>query len=275
MSNPELCFEQPLWLLLILPALAVTLIPWLRLPKTRRSGFRKKATAVLHCVIPCLLAVVIAGASLTLPAEAQPEEKTAEEEPQEERSVLLLTDGPSSAAFLAEQLPEEIKADVLTPAQAPASLAELNGYEKIILMDLTAETLPTGFTGLLAQYVQDGGSLLLSGGKSTFFTFAGTAVETLSPVSFDYTSAEGDGIALMLVLDCSNSMSGQNGYNSRSGKNGRNNHWNSWGNDDATTEDTAESLSMAKQGAIRSIEALTANDAVGIVSFNSTATLQA
>ena len=123
--------------------------------------------------------------------------------------------------------------------------------------------------------MQDGGSLLLSGGESTFSSFAGTAVETLSPVSFDYTSAEGDGIALMLVLDCSSSMSNQNGYNSRSGKNGRNNHWNNWGDEDTTAEDTAESLSMAKQGAIRSIEALTANDAVGIVSFNSRATLQA
>ena len=140
---------------------------------------------------------------------------------------------------------------------------------------MTEDALPAGFTGLLAQYVQEGGSLLLSGGESTFSSFAGTAVETLSPVSFDYTGAEGDGIALMLVLDCSNSMSNQNGYNSHSGKNGRNNHWNSWGNEDTTAEDTAESLSMAKQGAIRSIEALTANDSVGIVSFNSRATLQA
>ena len=105
MSNPELCFEQPLWLLLILPALAITLIPWLRLPKTRRSGFRKKATVVLHCVIPCLLAVVIAGASLTLPAEAQPEEEPVPEEESEVSRVLILTNEAASAAFLTGVLP--------------------------------------------------------------------------------------------------------------------------------------------------------------------------
>ena len=79
-----------------------------------------------------------------------------------------------------------------------------------------------------------------------------TAYEALLPVSFEYSAESGESVALMLVIDCSNSMSGAGGW---------------WFG-------SAENLSMAKQGAIRSIETLSAGDQVGIVSFNSTATLR-
>ena len=77
----------------------------------------------------------------------------------------------------------------------------------------------------------------------------GTAYETLLPVSFDYSAEKEDGVALILVLDTSNSMS------------------------EPDMRGQSEKLSMAKQGTIRCIETLSAEDTVGIISFSDSAVL--
>jgi len=73
----------------------------------------------------------------------------------------------------------------------------------------------------------------------------GTALEEMLPVDFSFTqSSEGRSVALMLVLDCSSSMSNRAAY-----------------------------LSVAKQGAIKCVEAMSDRDYAGVVSFNTKAYL--
>ena len=54
-SNIELRFEYPWLLLLLLPALALVLVPWLRLPKAGRRGASRILPAVLHGLLAAVL----------------------------------------------------------------------------------------------------------------------------------------------------------------------------------------------------------------------------
>ena len=65
MSNIELHFDSPWLLLIVIPALAAVLVPWLLIPAQRRSGFRKTAPVVLHAVLSVVLVLVIAGITLS------------------------------------------------------------------------------------------------------------------------------------------------------------------------------------------------------------------
>ena len=102
---------------------------------------------------------------------------------------------------------------------------------------------------LLETYVGTyGRSLLAVGGTETFMygNMEGTALEEILPVTFSLSEdSEGNSVALMLVLDCSMSMSQQSTY-----------------------------LQVAKQGAIKCAEAMSDNDYVGVVSFNRSAYLK-
>lgn len=255
MSNIEWRFESPWALLLLIPVLALTIVPWLFLPKGQRHGARKTVPVVLHAVISVVLVLVLSGISAASPDDG---EKTdlAEEETEEEAGggILILADSASEAETLRDFFPENRNAEVRPAEMAPLNISSLMNYEKILLLGPSANSLPQRLASQLVLYVEQGGKLLISASDHSYSYGAmrGTAYETLLPVSFDYTSEEGERVALMLVLDCSNSMTGAGGW------------W--WGGSD--------NLSMAKQGAIRSIESLGEKDTVGIVSFNSTATLQ-
>ena len=86
------------------------------------------------------------------------------------------------------------------------------------------------------------------GGKNTFMYggMKGTGLEDMMPVSFDFDETDSeDNIALMLVLDCSRSMTNNNSPN----------------------------LSVAKQGAIKCVESMTENDYIGLVTFHTDADL--
>ena len=255
MNSIEIRFESPWILLLLIPALALTVLPWLLLPRAQRRGVRKTAPVVLHAVLAAALVLVLAGISAASPdAEEEPEVREEDAEEETGGGILILCDDEDQAELLSDFLPEDRDADVRDAEWAPSDIASLMKYEKILLLGVSANSLPQRLAGLLVLYVEQGGRLLISASDHSYSYGAmrGTAYETLLPVSFDYTADEGDRVALMLVLDCSNSMSGAGGW------------W--WGESD--------NLSMAKQGAIRSIESLGEKDTVGIVSFNSTATLQ-
>ena len=74
----------------------------------------------------------------------------------------------------------------------------------------------------------------------------GTGFEEMLPVAFELSAESSrQSTALMLVLDCSGSMSQNTQY-----------------------------LNVAKQGAIQTVQAMNSSDFVGVVSFNRTATLQ-
>ena len=256
MNSFDIRFESPWMLLLLIPAFAVVLVPWLFIPRVRRSSFRKKATMVLHLVLALALVLVLSGVSLTAPVEPEDPAEQEEAEKGGEGGILILADGGKVAEGILDLLPEDVPVTVCRPYDAPSDIASLGKYDRIMLLGVSANGLPDPLAGSLILYVQQGGSLLLSASDHSFSlgNMKGTAYETLMPVSFDYMSKEGESVALMLVLDCSNSMTGSGGG-----------WW--WSG-------SSDNLSMAKQGAIRSIEALTSDDTVGVVTFNSTATLQ-
>lgn len=133
---------------------------------------------------------------------------------------------------------------------APKKLQELCDYDGILLLNVHADDLPKHFGDTLNSFVYDyGRSLVAIGGDDTFMYGAmrDNAYEEMMPVDFSLSrTSEDDSVALMLVIDCSLSMSQQSAY-----------------------------MSLAKQGAIKCVQGMTENDFVGIISFNQTATVEA
>lgn len=161
--------------------------------------------------------------------------------------VLVIADTLKNAAFLKNILSEENIVDTTTVFNAPKSVVELCNYDEIILVNANYNGLPDGFGELLQTYVRDyGRSLLTVGGPNTYMfgNMEDTVLEEMLPVDFTLQEEdEGESVALMLVLDCSSSMN-------------------------------RTLLSIAKQGAIKCVEAMADNDYVGIISFNTTARLR-
>ena len=251
MNNIKLTFDSPWALYLLIPILALILVPWFLIPREKRRGFRKTAPAVLHVLLAVVLVFILAEAGLS--GVEVPPDRAAEPEAVETRETfLIIADSEEEAETIRPFLPEDAHADIRIPNQIPVSLADLNRYRKIILLGVSADDLPERFGSQLALYAEEGGHVLAAGGEHglSLGNMKGTAYETLLPVSFDYSAEKGDGIALILVLDTSNSMAEPD----------------MWGR--------SERLSMAKQGTIRCIETLSAEDTMGIISFSDSAVLR-
>ncbi|MBR5133994.1 MAG: VWA domain-containing protein [Clostridia bacterium] len=163
-------------------------------------------------------------------------------------SVLLITDTKTGIESLEAMLSVDSDVTVAAARYAPKTIVELCDYDEIILCNVDYKDLPEGYDALLDTYVSVyGRSLLVVGGSNTLMygNMDGTAIETMLPVELELLDdGEGESVALMLVLDCSSSMSRNSTY-----------------------------LSVAKQGAIKCVEAMSGNDYVGVVSFNSIAYL--
>ena len=164
-------------------------------------------------------------------------------------AVLIIADTIGNGEKLAQLLSADNTVTTVTAPNAPNSIIDLCDYDEVILSNVDYSQLPSDYDALLETYVGVyGRSLLAVGGENTFMYggMEGTALEEMLPVTFTLQEdAEGKSVALMLVLDCSNSMSQQSMY-----------------------------LSVAKQGAIKCVEAMSQNDYVGVISFNSTAYLK-
>ncbi|MBQ5355724.1 MAG: VWA domain-containing protein [Clostridia bacterium] len=251
MNTIRLTFETPWALVLLLPILALILVPWFLIPREQRRGPRKTVPAVLHSLLAVILVFILAGAGLS--GIGMPPDPTEEPETGETRETfLIVADSGQAAETILPFLPGNVDADVRTPSEIPVSLAELNRYRKIVLLGVSADDLPERFGSQLALYAEEGGYVLAAGGEHglSLGNMKGTAYETLLPVSLDYSAEKGDGVALILVIDTSNSMS------------------------DPDMRGRTEKLSMAKQGTIRCIETLKAEDTVGIISFSDSAVLR-
>ena len=159
-------------------------------------------------------------------------------------NILLLSGSLSRGTFVYTTLSKEYNVKRSVAHAAPKSIIELCKYDQVVLLDVNADDLPEGFDEMLDSYVSTyGKSVVMIGGGDTFSlgNMQGSLYEELMPVSLDYQKSETDqAVALALVIDCSRSMS----------MNGSNN------------------LSLAKQGAIKCMEALCDSDSVAIVSFN-------
>ncbi len=164
-------------------------------------------------------------------------------------NVLIIADDVKKGESVKNILSSENTVEVIAAKKAPQSIVELCRYDEIVLSNVDYQDLPEDYGKLLDLYVSTyGKTLLMVGGGQTFMygNMEKTVLEEMIPVTFTVKeSTEGKSVALMLVLDCSNSM----------------------------TNHGATYFSVAKQGAIKCVEVMTQNDYVGIVTFNSSAKL--
>lgn len=161
-------------------------------------------------------------------------------------SVLIIADTMKNAQALEQVLAEENDVTSTTAYSAPATIAQLCKYDAVVLSNVHYYALPGQYEKILQEYVGGYGRTLLAvGGRETFMygSMQDTFLQDMLPVTLSLEeSANGNSVALMLVLDCSSSMNG-------------------------------ERVVIAKQGAIKCLEAMSDNDYVGVVSFSKTANL--
>ena len=161
--------------------------------------------------------------------------------------VLYVEGEPAYAGFLKKALEaERIDVEVRGPYGLPGSVNQLQKYDLIILSDVPAMYLGLGHMAALNAYVQDlGGGFIMAGGQNSFGAggYYGTRIEKILPVRFD-TEKKRDqpSLAMVLCVDRSGSMSGQK-------------------------------LELAKEAAKATTELLGSSDLIGVVAFDSSATV--
>ena len=165
-------------------------------------------------------------------------------------NVLIITGIDANPEPLKAALQDYARITVIDADDAPRKIAQLCDYDGIVLMNVHADDLPQSFGDLLNTYTGTyGRSVIALGGQETFM-YGGmrdSIYEEMMPVSFSLSrTSDDESVAMMLVMDCSLSMSQQSAY-----------------------------MSVAKQGAIKCVESMTENDYVGLISFNQSATVEA
>ncbi|MBI3912476.1 MAG: VWA domain-containing protein [Armatimonadetes bacterium] len=103
--------------------------------------------------------------------------------------VLLVSADPEDARFLAAALrTQQIEVDVRAPGQLPASLADFQTYDSLILCNVGADQLTPDQMKMIRSNVRDlGAGLIMVGGEQSFGPGAwrGTPVEEALPVNME------------------------------------------------------------------------------------------
>jgi Ca-activated chloride channel family protein len=155
--------------------------------------------------------------------------------------VLLVESDPKLAKHLSWALEQEgILVDTRPSQGMPDSLADLQNYELLILSNVPATALSQQQMNVARTYVQDfGGGLIMLGGDQSFGLggYYKTTIEEILPVRSDFErEKETPSLAMILVIDKSGSMGGQN-------------------------------IEMAKDAAKAAVELLGPKDKVGVIAF--------
>ncbi len=159
--------------------------------------------------------------------------------------VLLVENELLLGRHLAEGLKDrDIDVVVRPPSAVPKSLAELRGYELVILSNVPAAALPQERMEAIRGYVRDfGGGLIVIGGDHAFTPggYRRTTLEEVLPVWCDPNQQrQKPGLAMVLVIDRSNSMT----------KGG--------------------AIELAKEATRRAVAMLGPNDQLGVIAFEET-----
>mgnify|MGYP000937135867 FL=1 len=125
--------------------------------------------------------------------------------------VLVVEGQDGEAANLVDALEAaEMRVTRIAPAQMPVTLPELARYEAVVLVNVPAPALPGGAMESLPVYVRDlGKGLLMIGGQNTFGAggYLRSELEKALPVDMDVKSRERSAnLALVLTVDKSGSM---------------------------------------------------------------------
>ncbi len=105
--------------------------------------------------------------------------------------------------------------DRTTPADLPASLAQLSNYASVVLVNVNAKNLSPRKMDVLQSYVRDlGGGLVAVGGPQSYGMggYFGTPLEEMLPVEMQIKDQERfPSVSIVIVIDRSGSMGAQEG----------------------------------------------------------------
>lgn len=159
--------------------------------------------------------------------------------------VLLIdidTDQTDSMCWALDE--QSIDVEVRPPEGVPTDLAEMQGYECVILSNVPATAMSMRQMDLIRIYVQDlGGGLIMLGGDQSFGLggYYRTQIEDILPVRSNFEKErEKPSLAMMLVIDKSGSMGG-------------------------------EKIELAKDAARAAAELLGPRDSLGVIAFDGNA----
>ncbi|MEZ4400527.1 MAG: VWA domain-containing protein [Kofleriaceae bacterium] len=164
-------------------------------------------------------------------------------------SVLYVEGGvlrePGSAGYLQRALEHEnIDVEVRGPRGIPGTAKELEKYDLVLVSDVPAQFVGANQMAALDSYVSSlGGGLIMAGGEDSFGSggYQGTKIEQIMPVRFDSEKTrEQPDIAVCVVIDRSGSMQGPK-------------------------------IEAAKESARATAEALSPNDILAVVAFDTEA----
>jgi uncharacterized membrane protein len=129
------------------------------------------------------------------------------------KGKLLIVDGVGgeSGAILPDALRARgMDLQVIGPEQLPATLAQMQRYDAVVLQNVPAELVPPSQQKMIAQYVTElGGGLVMIGGPDSFGAggWANTAIDDVLPVMCELPKQTVlPSGALVMVIDRSGSM---------------------------------------------------------------------
>ncbi len=156
--------------------------------------------------------------------------------------VLLIdpdTDQTDSLRWALDE--QKIDVEVRPPEGVPRDLAELQGYECLVLSNTPATAMSIRQMDVIRTYVQDlGGGLVMLGGDQSFGLggYYRTQLEEILPVRSNFEKErEKPSLAMVLVIDKSGSMGGQK-------------------------------IELAKDAAKAAVELLGPRDQIGVIAFD-------
>ena len=133
--------------------------------------------------------------------------------------------------------------DRTTPADLPASLAQLSNYASIVLLNVNAKNLSPRKMDIIQSYVRDlGGGLLVVGGPQSYGMggYFGTTLEETLPVDMQIKDQERfPSVSIVLVIDRSGSM--------------------------GANENGVPKIQLAAEGAVRVVELLNDFDEITVI----------
>jgi len=140
----------------------------------------------------------------------------------------------------------KVNYNLIDAFQAPENIEELNKYNLIIISDCEIDSFSEKFLNNISNYVKNlGGGLLVTGGENSFAlgNYKDTILEDILPVKMDLKNKnEIPEVGIVIVVDRSSSMD----Y-------GRFN---------------ISKLELAKEAIINSLDNITQNDSIGVLSFD-------
>ncbi len=158
--------------------------------------------------------------------------------------ILLVGDSTGTASLAAVLSAQGFGTVEIAAAGLPEEAAALQPFAAVMLADVPASALSAGQVGELAEFVRvRGHGLVVTGGPNSFGPggYEGTALEELLPVRSRPPDEEEQGLALVLVLDRSASMSLVHGEDSK--------------------------IALAREAAIQAVGLLEPGDQIGVLAF--------